>query len=1023
MQDAIRFTLACSDSPIGKSFPDKKKLNAEFYAGTAEVVSIQKPTDLVRILDTLSNDFHRVLILGIPKNEQITNRLTTKDKAKTGFSIARSNDDFYQPELSLACFDYDAGEEDFYSVWRNLCGLMPDLANCWAVVTQSSSAAIYDPSGTIAKTPHKYHFYIGVRGDQKTLKNQLIARAWEQGFGFFLIAKNASKRERNKLFDAAVLAEPNRLIFESGTLLTDPGFTQKRMKPAIINPQGGVLNVQSNLPLDYVKVAESKAAESQRVKPQLVQQRETNIKTDAATIKAEKGCSDSEAFYIAKNKQKLRETGILPRDHVLFGKDESFTVGQLMNGYRPTSRMVRSPFGDDDWPSFDAYLNFDDGGAFSNIFCNWLGTTYYPEKRKLLSGCMDVFKIQPEVTKESGLNALSAAIEGFFNQPQPNALTLIKSTTGAGKTETIRKVIPTLKDKRVLFVAPTAANLRAFADGMDAVSVHISPATDTSLCSYIKELNAGASELIEWDSKICGSKENMCPHFEKCEYYNARESKQHAAVTHQGFLNGVHALSTDKEEYDLFVIDESILESQAFTRGVSFARVKDAILYRMENSFENNQIVKAKLEVGLDVIKLLFEYQPSNSDPDAEREAFCKAINELRKNADYRKRLACAQEHIEKTDVSFSKVPSRRNISAYRKWLLDQRKRPYWPTGFFNALIEAIESPYAPANPPFSFAGEFILYHGFNAVLTDKPVLLLDATANKELTPLGFPNHKTTFIELNIQQDRKVIQAFDSNLSRTKVNGAADFYVDKLNQLSADSRVGVVGYKSITEQLDKDALHFYGNRGRNDLADKEVLLLAGMPRINDKAVKDLSLSLYGDREERRAPLDFSQSRLKVAYPLKKGNPAGYGQASFVYNDARVMGVSDYLVYGELLQALGRLRAIHASETRYLIAMDKTPLPVLVDDLIKGEDLTPAFIAGLLDGGAIVPKEYQILAEYLKRQDVTSVPLNRQTLKDAGLSQPVANSLLQCLNVELLSTAANVAVSVQQLERKKRVLSW
>ena len=384
MQDAIRFTIAHSASRVGKSFPDATQLNAGFYSGTTKTVSIQHPQELADILAAMDGDFHKVLILGIPRNEQPTNRLTTRALAVDGESIARTSKDLYQPELSLACIDYDDGEEDYESVWHKLCSLIPELANCWAVVTQSSSAAIYEPEGTLVKTPHKYHIYFAVRGDQKTLKTQLLEKSWEKGFGFYFVSKSGSKEARSTLFDSKVLGEATRLMFESGTLLTHQGWTQKRMNPVVINPEGGILHLESDTQLDLAQVQENKAHALNEAQPLIDKQKKANIHADSERIQRQENCTKEQAVYIAENKQKLREQNFLPRDHVLYAQTgEVFTVGELVEGFKPVSRMVRSPYGDDNWATFDAYVNFDKEGAFQNIYCNWLGTTYRPEQRNL----------------------------------------------------------------------------------------------------------------------------------------------------------------------------------------------------------------------------------------------------------------------------------------------------------------------------------------------------------------------------------------------------------------------------------------------------------------------------------------------------------------------------------------------------------------------------------------------------------------------------------------------------------------
>ena len=386
MNDTIRFTIAHSASRVGKSYPDATQLNAGFYSGTTETVSIQHPQELAAILDKMDGDFHKVLILGIPRNEQPTNRLTTLKRSVEGMSIARSSNDLYQPELSLACIDYDEGEEDYESVWRKLCGLLPDLTNCWAVVTQSSSAAIYEPEGALIKTPHKYHIYFAVKGDQKALKKQLLAKSWEQGFGFYFVNRAGSKEARSTLFDSKVLGEATRLMFESGTLLTHQGWTQKRMKPVVINSTGGVLHITSDTQRDLAQVQENKAHALNEAQPLIDRQQAANIHADAERIQQLEKCTKEQALYVAENKQKLRERGFLPRDHVLYAQTgEVFTVEQLIEGFKPVSRMVRSPAGDSDWVTFDAYINFDNAGAFQNIYCNWLGTTYRPEQRNLLA--------------------------------------------------------------------------------------------------------------------------------------------------------------------------------------------------------------------------------------------------------------------------------------------------------------------------------------------------------------------------------------------------------------------------------------------------------------------------------------------------------------------------------------------------------------------------------------------------------------------------------------------------------------
>lgn len=183
--------------------------------------------------------------------------------------------------------------------WAAIITVAPELTNAAQVARRSTSAGLYNkrteewlPGGA------GQHIYIAVKdgADIERALTTLNDRLWLAGYGYIVVGAIGQLLERS-IIDAGVYG-PERLVFEGAPVLEPPvAQDSKERRPRAY--EGDIIDTVAAIPslseAEQTRVAELKAAEKERRKPEAAAKRKTWAKDFAASH----GLSKEEAEKIA----------------------------------------------------------------------------------------------------------------------------------------------------------------------------------------------------------------------------------------------------------------------------------------------------------------------------------------------------------------------------------------------------------------------------------------------------------------------------------------------------------------------------------------------------------------------------------------------------------------------------------------------------------------------------------------------------------------------------------------------------
>ena len=252
-----------------------------------------------------------------------------------------------------------------------------------------------------------------------------------------------------------------------------------------------------------------------------------------------------------------------------------------------------------------------------------------------------------------------------------------------------------------------------------------------------------------------------------------------------------------------------------------------------------------------------------------------------------------------------------------------------------------------------------------------KRVLVLDASGSPAVLASA-SGRRVEPLHLPVITRGQVVQIMDGNFARGTVRRQIESgrLLRLLDAIAAkhQGQLALLTYMASEEALREKLAqpgrwalgHFGAHRGTNSYAEVDVLVVLGTPRPNPTAIAALAVGLYG-----RAVLD-EELQAPAWQPLTRliDGPERWLVRTTGHRDKRMATVYEYFVAGELLQALGRARAISRACTVYLITNEPVALPgVRIKRCFAADVLPVAHSAGcaqyeataqrLLDSGQAV----------------------------------------------------------------------
>lgn len=243
------------------------------------------------------------------------------------------------------------------------------------------------------------------------------------------------------------------------------------------------------------------------------------------------------------------------------------------------------------------------------------------------------------------------------------------------------------------------------------------------------------------------------------------------------------------------------------------------------------------------------------------------------------------------------------------------------------------------------------------------PILLIDADADIEINRRLF-GASLEHVVIPVARNADVTQCHNSNFSRRAIlayDGASDqskaqalrvlsnikIFIERLSQqarllvvCALPVRRAITGEKQsklplCCEWKGATISHFGRIKGVDIWKHYSMVLNIGREQPPPTAVEGLARAVWDDDP---VPLNLTGSYIKTVrgYRIRDGTKAGV--EVYVHPDTRVQRVLELKRERESLQAIDRIRLVHASEIKKVYIMGKLPLDVVVDRLVNMRDL-------------------------------------------------------------------------------------
>lgn len=341
-------------------------------------------------------------------------------------------------------------------------------------------------------------------------------------------------------------------------------------------------------------------------------------------------------------------------------------------------------------------------------------------------------------------------------------------------------------------------------------------------------------------------------------------------------------------------------------------------------------------------------------------------------------------------------APATRNLRLLKGYRPDPRARL---RGAYRALIEALRD--GKTNGVWCVPGDgdqrpatiHVARVTPPAALGDLPVLLLDASADPEVTA-ALLARQVEFNDWHVPaRGVRVTQVRDRTCYRRKLADPASGLQARVAALVTATGAALVTHRGVLEQMREGGLlpegtsvaNFNGLRGLDALKDCQALVVAGRIEPPPRAVEAIARALWPAHPLTLDQGDYSKAR--THYRMRDGTtvPA----AVRAHPDPLVNRVLTQTRDAELVQAVGRMRAIHGAEGRRLFVLTSVPVPGLeVDVLTTLNELLPDARAsrGLIAGNGVLPLAPRALVELLPGEWATTNAARlwvRDTLRKGG----------------------------------------
>lgn len=536
-----------------------------------------------------------------------------------------------------------------------------------------------------------------------------------------------------------------------------------------------------------------------------------------------------------------------------------------------------------------------------------------------------------EVDAEVGVKQLQEVITQFFDNPKD---TVVRITTGAGKTTQIVEelarrgpsvgpgliYVPHLKLAREVETRLLACGTKlkvqviegrkksncANHEKANAVAMAGLPVKTTTCISRLSSRHAGYSESVEV----------KCPYFDACRTSGYMSQFQNAADVYI-LASSYLSLGAPSELPDpkWIVIDESFY---AQVIGVTEVRIEDL---ECSGSFQ---------DIGLPLLNGL----RGGRDP-------IEVVRSSNISAEYLKQAATSLYSI--WQKQFGTVNPRTNFDRTKSDLkaLNPAHR------LFSEVAVALEA--GDENCPRVLLQkrgdeDVITISSKNILWKAAPTLNLDATADSKILDHIFADYE--FKQIDIKQNIRLTQVTDHRVSKSaffsgqhgrKLTARCQTIIDQC--VGTYKRALVVTYKSVKANLQLPEgwaiEHFGGLRGVDKYKDVDALIIFGNSRPPVQAMEAQATALMADMNS--GPLITGE--LKNEMRGYRAKSMRLGVQTPVHADELVQACIEQCREAELVQAIGRVRAVHGRiKPVDVFLVTSIPIDLPVDRFLSLDEL-------------------------------------------------------------------------------------
>lgn len=234
--------------------------------------------------------------------------------------------------------------------------------------------------------------------------------------------------------------------------------------------------------------------------------------------------------------------------------------------------------------------------------------------------------------------------------------------------------------------------------------------------------------------------------------------------------------------------------------------------------------------------------------------------------------------------------------------------------------------------------------------------LILDATAQPIILEKLIENPEYRRIDIN--QRAYVTQVFDrtgSNNFWSNSNHVTDLILMLNEHAAIGENALCISHKVLADHLRDQGFpdnlkfeHFNNIRGIDAYKDFDTIFITGRNQPPQSSVDGIARALYWDDE---TPLTHDaaallNARTEVDLPteargyLLTDPDSKYGIRVRSFSDRRIEAIHQQMREAETIQAIARLRLVHAERIKYVYLLGNLPIEMAVDELIEWDALAP-----------------------------------------------------------------------------------